>query len=53
LIRQTAFFDVVIMDLNMPLMDGFQACKNIKEMYQDLMGDTANSQASSLLDDYD
>ena len=26
-------YDLVVCDLNMPIMDGFQACKNILQFY--------------------
>ena len=27
-------FDLVILDLNMPISDGFESCKNIKKLYE-------------------
>ena len=31
----SAPFDVILMDLNMPIMDGFESCKLIKKFYKD------------------
>jgi len=28
-------YDIIIMDLNMPVMDGFEACKKIKDFFSD------------------
>ena len=28
-------FDVIILDLNMPITDGYEACKKINQMYDD------------------
>ena len=28
-------FDAIIMDLNMPIMDGWEACKRILQIYKD------------------
>jgi CheY-like chemotaxis protein len=28
-------FDVIILDLNMPIMDGYEACKKINQMYDE------------------
>ena len=29
-------FDVIILDLNMPITDGYEACKKINEIYDDI-----------------
>jgi CheY-like chemotaxis protein len=29
-------FDVIILDLNMPISDGFEACKKINQLYDDV-----------------
>jgi len=31
--NQSLMFDVVILDLNMPIMDGYDACKKIRALY--------------------
>lgn len=31
---QPRHFDAIIMDLNMPIMDGFEACKQICQLYE-------------------
>jgi len=39
--QQQKKFDFIILDLNMPIMDGFDACKQIIDFYSDenkLMG---------------
>lgn len=28
-------FDMIIMDLNMPIMDGYEACKQIIQIYKE------------------
>ena len=28
-------FDLIVLDLNMPISDGFEACKNIMKLYQE------------------
>ena len=28
-------FDIIVLDLNMPISDGFEACKNILKLYSD------------------
>ena len=30
-------FDVIILDLNMPISDGYEACKKISQMYDETM----------------
>ena len=30
-------YDIIFLDLSMPIMDGFQACTSIKQYYQELM----------------
>ena len=30
-----AHFDAVLLDLNMPIMDGYDACKQINQIYND------------------
>ena len=29
------YFDLIILDLNMPISDGYEACKNIQSLYND------------------
>ena len=41
------YFDVIILDINMPIMDGFEACERIKKfLYNDL--DETESKESSI-----
>lgn len=32
-LAMTTSFDIIIMDLNMPMMNGFDSCKKIKQFY--------------------
>lgn len=34
-IDQPRHFDAIILDLNMPIMDGFEACKQIIQIYKE------------------
>ena len=34
-IAMADYYDIIIMDLNMPIMDGYDACKKIKKFYED------------------
>ena len=31
----TEIFDVIILDLNMPISDGYEACKKINQIYDE------------------
>ena len=33
-VEQPEHFDAIIMDLNMPIMDGYEACKQIIQIYK-------------------
>ena len=33
--EQPRHFDAIIMDLNMPIMDGYKACKKILQIYKE------------------
>ena len=30
-----SLFDLIVLDLNMPISDGYEACKNIVNLYAD------------------
>ena len=34
--KQPKHFDAIILDLNMPIMDGYEACKQINQIYERL-----------------
>ena len=34
-IEEPMHFDAIILDLNMPIMDGFEACKQILQIYKE------------------
>ena len=33
--NQAIMYDVIILDLNMPITDGYEACKKIRALYSD------------------
>jgi CheY-like chemotaxis protein len=32
--ENSVLYDLVVLDLNMPIMDGYKACEKIKDMYK-------------------